>query len=112
MPTTPEVAAEPRLSFRAWPPFQPDSFDGYVAVTERLSKKKSITHTYAVRRAPDLPTGAKVFHFFKQGESVPRELRVYPSGHTCTCDSGKYRAGTECRHLLAIQHLITQGVLS
>lgn len=106
------VAAEPRLTFRHWPPFTPDSFDGYVAVTERLSRKKSVTFTYAFREVRQ-PAGVpfRTFHFFKQGDSVPRELRVYPQGHRCTCDSGKYRAGRECRHLLAVQYLTEQGVI-
>ena len=115
MPTTPEtpVVAEPRLTFRSWPPFEPaDSFGGYVAITERLSRKKSVQFTYAFREVKQ-PAGTpfRMFHFFKQSDPVPRELRVYPSGHTCTCASGQYRKGQPCRHLEAVRHLTEQGVI-
>lgn len=110
---TPAPSAPPRLTFRHWPPFEPvDSFSGYVAVTERLSKKKSIQFTYAFRLLPRAAGSPFVaVHFFKQGESLPRELRVYGEGYRCSCDSGKYRPDSKCRHALAYEWLRSQGVI-
>jgi hypothetical protein len=111
-PTLPPAVDAPRLTFRHWLPFTAsDSMTAYVEVVERVSKKKVIPATYAVRVAPALPSGARVFHVFKQGDATPREVRVYPAGFTCTCESGKYRPGKSCRHLEAIQHLTEQGVI-
>lgn len=103
--TTPE--APPRLTFRHFP-----GFGGViVAVTERVSKKKVIDVAYAVRESAPLPSGARVFHFFKEGQPVPRELRVDPGGATCTCKSGTYRPASECRHLRIAKYLTEQGVV-
>ena len=110
-PSTQAPPAPPRLTFRSWLPFGPDGMTCYVEVVERLSRKKSIATTYAVRVAPPLPSGARVFHVFKQGDSLPREVRVYPAGFTCTCESGKYRPGRSCRHVESLQYLTEQGVI-
>ena len=100
-----------RLTFRSWNPFSAsDGVAADVAVTERKSAKRSVSTTYAVRVMPGLPT-CRVFHVFKEGEPEPRELRVYPAGHVCNCESGKYRPGVSCRHLQAVQNLVEQGVI-
>jgi len=107
----PATTTADRLTFRSWKPFSAaDGFAAYVAVTERKSAKRSITTTYAVRILSDLPH-CKVFHVFKEGETEPRELRVYPAGHVCNCESGKYRPGVSCRHLSSVQHLTEEGVI-
>ena len=92
MTTHKEAATEtdPRLTFRSWPPFEPaDSFSGYVAVTERLGRKRSVAFTYALR-VVDLPSDLpfRAFQFFKEGDATPRELQVYPSGHQCRHAAG------------------------
>ena len=107
--TKPE--APPRLAFRWWKSFS-DSFIAEVAVTERMSARRSVATTYAFREAA--PIGAvRVFHCFKQGEPVPYVVRVSPGGHTCSCRGATYRhQNIDCRHYAALIFLWTEGVIS
>ena len=108
---TPEQIAE-RLTMRFWPSFSSE-YTAEFEVAERKSGVRTEYTTYAVKEDKPLPSGTRVFRVRKQG-MMPNdwyEVHLAADGKClCSCKSGQCRAGKPCRHTLACQFLIEEGV--